>query len=162
MLLVTSASLLAGVAVFLVLSSLLVPSTRLLDRLPQAAAVAASTGKADRPAPFADRVVAPVVAALSETLGRVLPARIRERTQDQLEMAGRNRTDWTKFVALQVVAGVVLAGLALLMPFSAGLKVLFVPLLLFLGYRLPSFFVARSISKRNRQIERALPDAVDL
>lgn len=121
----------------------------------------------DLSAPFADRVVAPLLGNIAGLIGRLSPQSLGDRVRQRLVMAGSpSGMSANTFVLIK------LGGLLLLPTILVGPSILagridlrtFALLIVlgFLGWWLPEFWLSRKISTRQRIIERALPDAVDL
>lgn len=116
--------------------------------------------------PFAQRVLGPMLDRLSEFIMRLTPGRVQQSIQLKLLQAG-NPMGSNHFLGLQtlVAAGLSLAGLMMSGPFLqekplAGGGLMFV--LLFLGWRVPEFWLSRQVNERRRLIDKALPDVLDL
>ena len=116
--------------------------------------------------PFAQRVLGPLVNRLTQVILRMAPGRVQQAIQLKLMQAG-NPMGSNHFLGLQtlVAAGLSLAGLMLSGPFmqekpaaAGGLMTV----LLFLGWRVPEFWLSRMVNERRRLIDKALPDVLDL
>lgn len=115
---------------------------------------------------FKDRVIVPLVKRLSELVGKLTPQKQLEATRRQIELAGQT-TDPTQFF-LQRIALTILMGFAGIyigfsvmggeMPnallFSVGGFVL--------GYNMLPISLNSKIRKRQENIVKSLPDALDL
>ncbi|GAB4552641.1 MAG: type II secretion system F family protein [Anaerolineae bacterium] len=117
---------------------------------------------------FKDRVLLPVFKSLATRLSRLTPESQIEATRRKLELAGRAgttdpRTFFGTRIMLMVVLGlggaIVFFGVAKQEPSNA---LLFTLLLAFMGYRLPESQLLSQIKKRQNNIVKALPDALDL
>jgi tight adherence protein C len=114
---------------------------------------------------FRDRIVVPIVRALSDLTRRLTPQQQLEQTRRKLELAGQ-ATDPTQFFMQRIAWTVILGVLGLvlgivrqspfpeLVAFSAGG--------LALGYYFPMISLGSKIRKRQESIVKALPDALDL
>jgi tight adherence protein C len=114
---------------------------------------------------FRDRVIVPLVNWLANVTRRLTPQQQLEATRRKLELAGQT-TDPTQFFMQRIVWTVMLGVLGLvlaivrkspfpeLMAFTAGG--------LALGYYFPMISLNSKIRKRQENIVRALPDALDL
>lgn len=121
----------------------------------------------DRPRsrPFRDRVIVPFLQRIARPFQRFMPS--SEGTRTRLARAG-NPLDLgpAEFLGLRVASGFIFAIVAVVV--SALLKTDLLLLLLsamlglFLGYALPGLVLARTIRARQRQIQRALPAALDM
>jgi tight adherence protein C len=117
--------------------------------------------------PFLERVAKPAFTHLGSTLGNLAPREIRGRVEQKLIFAGSpGHFSAGGFIAVQCVTGLLLvAGTGLLAGLLKidGLRAIAVILLAGLaGLLLPySLLNARAV-KRQREIQRALPDMLDL
>ncbi len=123
--------------------------------------------KKELDAPFADRVLFPLLAR-TQGIGRKLtPADANDRIRERLERAG-NPAGWTvdrvmggKVVgfALGLVVSLLLT---LLMGFSFPVTMLVVIGMSFAGYMGPNMMLYQKTHNRAEALQRALPDAIDL
>lgn len=120
--------------------------------------------------PFTERVLRPMITSLAEFAMRFSPARSRETLQHRLDLAGNPYT-LTRFMGTQILMAILFAGLGVALFLLLGratsplLKLLrfLAPFLMpVFGFILPSFSLGSKIRKRQRNIIRALPDALDL
>jgi tight adherence protein C len=117
--------------------------------------------------PFSDRVIKPMLRAVANVFGRLTPRRNIENIQHNLDLAGNPR-GWTpvEFTGLRLAAAVCLAGLALGLTFLARSSLRNMLLVTAigggLGYFLPSIWLMLRIRRRQDEILKALPDALDL
>jgi tight adherence protein C len=117
---------------------------------------------------FAERVLGPAVRNFLSRLGSLTPNRNVETLGRRLETAGRPygltvlNFLGVKFIAalLFAVAGFVLFVIVLHQTPTMG--VLFLMIFAILGFYLPELWLASTIRSRQRQIVRALPDALDM
>jgi tight adherence protein C len=123
--------------------------------------------KQELDAPFVDRVLFPLLAR-SQGLGRKLtPADANDRIREKLEQAG-NPPGWTieRVMAGKVVGfavGLVVSlVLTLLLGVSFVLSLLLVVGASFAGYMAPNMYLYQKSHDRAEQLQRALPDAIDL
>ncbi len=123
--------------------------------------------KSELDAPFADRVLLPLLAR-TQGLGRKLtPADANVRIHEKLELAG-NPPGWTadRVSAGKVVCffGALFASLVLSLVMGLG----FLPTMGFVvaasvaGYMAPNMYLYQKAYDRSAQLQRALPDAIDL
>ncbi len=117
--------------------------------------------------PFADRVLFPLLARAQGLGRRLTPTDANDRIREKLELAGNPR-GWT---VERVVSGKVVGFVALLVPsLVLGLALdLGLPVLLLvvvgasvLGYQAPSLYLYQRTHDRTEQLQKALPDAIDL
>lgn len=123
--------------------------------------------KRELDAPFADRVLMPLLARAQGIGRRLTPADANERIHQKLELAG-NPGGWT---ADRVSAGKVVAfgaALVLSLLISTVLGLGFLPTLGFViaasiaGYMAPNLYLYQQAYDRADVMQRALPDAIDL
>lgn len=118
-------------------------------------------------APFSDRVLLPLLARAQGLGRRLTPADANDRIHVKLELAGNPR-GWT---ADRVSAGKVVgffAALAVSLMLSLVMGLSFLVTLLFVvgasvaGYMAPNLYLYQQAYNRAEQLQRALPDAIDL
>ncbi len=116
---------------------------------------------------FQDRVILPLFKSLSKLMTQFTPQKQLEETRRQLELAGMS-TDPAAFLAMRLVFTLVLGIAAFFVFFVASPNTAPTQALLYtvggvvLGYFLPSMMVKSKIQRRQENIWRALPDALDL
>jgi tight adherence protein C len=114
-----------------------------------------------------NRIVLPAAKRVGNGLVRLTPFDLNARINEKLILAG-SPTGWDpeRVVALKILGGVAgLVGgvlLAALLPIAALLKVLFVVLFALTGYVVPGVQVSAMATKRQRAIQKQLPDVMDL
>jgi len=123
--------------------------------------------KKELDAPFADRVLLPLLASAQGMGRRLTPADANERIHMKLELAG-NPGGWTadRVSAGKVVAffGALLVSLVLSLAMGLG----FLPTLGFVvaasvaGYMAPNLYLYQKAYDRSAKLQKALPDAIDL
>ena len=119
--------------------------------------------------PFSERVIYPIARKLGEFTMRFTPQNWLNNTTRKLELAGRSaKMDATVFITIEfIIAGVVGLGSFLLMRFlgnnlPTGRIFLLTVTLTVLGFFLPQYQLSRSITKRQKEIRKEMPDALDL
>ena len=115
---------------------------------------------------FQDRVIIPIVEALANVTEQLTPQKQLEDTRKMIEMAGMT-TDPTQFFLLRVVLTIVLGIGGILMGFvitdsSNTTALLYSVGGIGLGYFLPVLLLRSRISRRQQEVIKALPDALDL
>ncbi len=119
--------------------------------------------------PFSERIVYPLARKLGEIAIKFTPQNALQSTQKKIELAGNpGKLDPTTFLALQFVAAGVFCGLLLLVfslgslvwPFSR--KLLVVVVFSVLGFYFPQLWLSGKIGRRQKEIRKAMPDALDL
>ncbi len=119
--------------------------------------------------PFSQRILLPMIQASSQFMARFTPQRTLEATRHKLELAG-NPNNWspTEFLGIRGLAALLLAALTffLTMLTSASVdplqRLLFLLLMGLLGYFLPVLWLGGRIRRRQDEIVKTLPDALDL
>jgi tight adherence protein C len=127
--------------------------------------------------PFSERVLQPLFRSVTRRLARFTPKANREKLKQALLEAGSpNNIGPTEFMGLRAVMGLLLGGTALLIvlftgstfrPITVlGLKIpgilLFPGPMAWMGYTLPGIWLSQKIRKRKKEIQKTLPDAIDL
>ncbi len=116
--------------------------------------------------PFSERFLRPAIERLGAMLSRSTPAKARQDLMNRLELAGRpgNLTP-EDFGAVRIVSAAVLAALGLGLGFLLGNTVYLVVALAvgaILGYYLPVMWLKQKVDARRSEIQKGLPDAMDL
>ncbi len=118
-------------------------------------------------APFSDRVLLPLLARTQGLGRRLTPADANDRIHAKLEIAGNPR-GWTadRVSSGKVVCFASALGLSLLLALAMGLS-FFITLLFVVGasvagYMAPNLYLYQQAYNRSEQLQRALPDAIDL
>jgi tight adherence protein C len=118
--------------------------------------------------PFTERVIVPIVKRLGEISSRFTPQHVVEQTRIRLEMAGNpGRMDASTFLMLHFVSaglfGLLVFLLSLLSKtFSLPVKLLIVLVFIVLGYFFPDLWIRTKVNSRQKQVRKAMPDALDL
>jgi tight adherence protein C len=119
--------------------------------------------------PFSERVIVPIVRRLGELSARFTPQKVLLDTTRKLELAGNpGRIDAATFLATRFIVPVIFDGFLLLIsrlaptpwPFSR----LLLALLIFglIGAFFPQLWLTSKIQARQKEIRKAMPDALDL
>ncbi|MFZ4813498.1 MAG: type II secretion system F family protein [Phototrophicaceae bacterium] len=118
---------------------------------------------------FRDRVVLPLLKALADITRRFTPEEQIEETRRKLELAGMSgQIEPSVFFVLRIVAAVVLAIIAFFVffvfssTFPAWQATIGLALFTAFGFFLPILYIGSKISRRQNDILKALPDALDL
>jgi tight adherence protein C len=119
--------------------------------------------------PFQDRIIFPLARRLGELAIRFTPQNALQNVSRKLELAGSPaRLDPTLFLSLQFIVAAAFGGsilLALTLGRSAwpfGQKLLVVLGATLIGYFFPQLWLTSKINKRQKEVRKALPDALDL
>jgi len=117
--------------------------------------------------PFSERVIIPMIQASSQFVARFTPQRSLEAAQHKLDLAG-NPNSWSanEFMGIRGLAALILAALTFFITMLANIEFLQQMIAtgvgLVLGYLLPSIWLGSRISRRQDEIVKTLPDALDL
>lgn len=116
---------------------------------------------------FSERVLQPLMRRVLASASRFAPAGNVERVKHDLVIAGNPRNlTLIDFMGLRLVAGLVAAVIAFIILSMRGMNgisaILFASAGGILGTYLPNYWLKRTIKARQREITRALPDALDM
>lgn len=117
--------------------------------------------------PFGERIVVPMLDASARFVSRFTPQRTLENTRHNLELAG-NPNNWsaTEFIGVRGLSGLLLGALAfavtMLANIGVGRQLLFTIGMGLLGFFLPVVWLGSRIRRRQDEIVKTLPDALDL
>ena len=143
------------------------PVDRIEARLVQYGERPASLEELELAQPFSDRVLVPLVEASARFMARFTPARTLEVTRHKLDLAG-NPNNWsaTEFFGIRGLAALLLAALTLALTLLSGAglaqQLFFTLLMGLLGFFLPVVWLSRRIRRRQQEVIKTLPDALDL
>ncbi len=166
-----------GVAVALIVAGLRVSRVAeqddpLMERLAEATQrgdVVASLEQIEMQQPFSQRVVVPFLRRVGELSTGFTPQKVLEDTNKKLELAGNpGRIDATTFLATRFVVALFFGSILLIFSFLAPQKwpliQVFLVVLLFtvIGFFFPQLWLQGRINSRQKDIRRAMPDALDL
>ena len=118
--------------------------------------------------PFSERVMLPIILRLGDISSRFTPQHVVEQTRIRLELAGNpGRIDAGTFLVLHFVVALLFGGLIFLLSlfsrtFSLPIKLLIVFVFTILGYFFPDLWIRSKINSRQKQVRKAMPDALDL
>lgn len=116
--------------------------------------------------PFSERVLRPSIERLGSLLSRSTPQKARQDLLNKLELAGRpgNLTP-EDFAAVRLVAAAVMAAIGLLLGLllqNTVYLVIALALGAIFGYYLPVIWLRQKVDGRRTEIQKGLPDALDL
>jgi tight adherence protein C len=117
--------------------------------------------------PFSQRILFPMIQASAHFMERFTPQRTLEATRHKLDLAG-NPNNWssTEFLGIRGLAAVLLAALTFFLTMLASVeplqRLLFTALLGMIGFFLPVYWLGGRIRRRQDEIVKTLPDALDL
>jgi len=118
--------------------------------------------------PFNERVIIPVIRRLGEFSARFTPQKAIQDTARKLELAGNPwPIDAATFLAIRFILAVVLGGfliavVAISPPSSASDNFMYIGGATFAGFFLPHLMLTSRITRRQTEIRKAMPDALDL
>ncbi len=117
--------------------------------------------------PFSERVVAPLVRQMAGIMNRLTPQHNIEATKRQLELAG-NPNNWTPadFMGVRGVTTIITLSLAFALTIVLNTPVpqnlLYWAIGGVVGFYLPVLWLRSKIRSRQHEIQKALPDALDM
>jgi tight adherence protein C len=134
-------------------------------RLGHAVPMARSLEEAELQSSFNERVLWPLIGACSRLVLRYTPVSAIERCRRRLVLAGNpgglEVRDFLGIKGLATIglpaAYILLSGLVLSIP-----SPFIVMALAGLGFQLPEFYLGRRIARRQKEVQRAMPDTLDL
>lgn len=119
--------------------------------------------------PFAERIIYPAARKLGEFTLKFTPQNWLNSISRKLELAGSpSKMDPTLFLALQFICAVIFGAVCLiaLKMFSktttGGMIFLYTAVVTFIGFYFPQIRLSSMITKRQKEIRKAMPDALDL
>lgn len=119
--------------------------------------------------PFTERIIYPVARKLGEFAVHFTPQNAMQSTARKLELAGNpGKMDPTMFLSLQFIVALFFGGLLILVftvggsSFPVGQRLLMIAGGFVLGFLFPQMWLSSKIGRRQKEVRRALPDALDL
>jgi tight adherence protein C len=117
--------------------------------------------------PFNERVIKPMIDSITGFAGKLTPSQTMEKQRMQLILAGNPyNMQVTEFTAMRlicaVVFGVVGLGAGILMQSEPLQMILFPGVGTVIGFLGPVFWLGRKIKRRQKNVLKILPDAIDL
>jgi tight adherence protein C len=119
--------------------------------------------------PFAERVLIPVFKRIGEISTRFTPQNLLVETTRKLELAGNpGKLDAATFLSTRFVVAILLSGLLLMFsriaatPWPLGRTFLLIIVFGFIGFNVPGMWLYSRISRRQNDVRKAMPDALDL
>src|SRR5215211_1106017 len=118
--------------------------------------------------PFSERVIIPVIRRIGEFSARFTPQKAIQDTAKRLELAGNPwPIDAATFLAIRFILAVVLPGflIAIMLispPSKASDNFMYIAGAAFGGFFLPHLLLTSKITRRQKEIRKAMPDALDL
>lgn len=162
-------SAMLGLSVILIFIGLSIPSqpSREQERLQTYGARPRTLAEMEMSQPFSERILLPTVRGVSGFFMRFTPSKNIEEVRHKLDLAG-NPNNWTAsdFTGVRGLAAVITLAIVLLLTFALRVPlpqiILFSAAGAFIGFYLPNFWLNSKIGSRKHDIEKALPDALDL
>jgi tight adherence protein C len=118
--------------------------------------------------PFSERVIVPVIRRVGEFSARFTPQKAIQDTARKLELAGNPwPIDAATFLAIRFILAVVLGGFLVAVvlispPSNASDNFMYIGGATFAGFFLPHLLLTSKITRRQKEIRKAMPDALDL
>jgi tight adherence protein C len=118
--------------------------------------------------PFSERVIIPIVRRLGEFSARFTPQKAIQDTARKLELAGNPwPIDAATFLAIRFILALVLGGLLVAVvlispPSNPSDNFMYIGGAAFAGFYLPHLMLTSKITRRQKEIRKAMPDALDL
>ncbi|MCC6261087.1 MAG: type II secretion system F family protein [Anaerolineales bacterium] len=119
--------------------------------------------------PFAERVIVPIIKKLGDLSARFTPQNLLVETTRKIELAGNpGKLDAGTFLSLRFVVAALFGGVLLFVsrvaptPWSLGRTFLLIVVFVFLGFNFPGMWLQSKISRRQNEVRKAMPDALDL
>jgi tight adherence protein C len=119
--------------------------------------------------PFTERVIYPLARKLGEFTMKFTPQNWLNNISRKLELSGSpSKMDPTIFLSSQFITAVIFGGITLVImiflssSFPPGQIFLFTLVMTLIGFFIPQFQLSTKITKRQKAIRKAMPDALDL
>jgi len=118
--------------------------------------------------PFGERVIIPVIRRVGEFSARFTPQKAIQDTARRLELAGNPwPIDASTFLAIRFILAVVLGGfltavILISPPSDPSDNFMYIGGATFAGFYLPHLMLSSRITRRQKEIRKAMPDALDL
>lgn len=119
--------------------------------------------------PFRDRVIYPVAQKFGELAIRFTPQNARQSIEKKLELSGASaKMDPTIILFLQFIGMIFFGGIVMFvlsigsLNWPLGRKLILAVVFGLIGFYFPQLMLSSQISKRQKEIRKAMPDALDL
>ena len=119
--------------------------------------------------PISERIIYPIARYLGRIAIRFTPQNALQSTRRRIELAGNPRgLDPTLFLSLRIIVAVGIGGLMLFLmtigleSWRWGMKILVIAVFVVLGFYLPDLFLTSKIQRRQKEVHKSMPDAMDL
>ena len=140
-----------------------------LEEATQRGDVVTSLEQIEMQQPFTQRVIVPLLQRIGDISSSFTPQKVLEDTTRKLEIAGNpGRIDAATFLASRFIVAIFFGGILLMVglfsPTRWPLAQTFLVVLVFtlLGFFFPQLWLQSRINSRQREIRKAMPDALDL
>jgi tight adherence protein C len=140
-----------------------------LDEATQRGDVISSLEEIEMQQPFNQRVIVPILRRIGEMSTAFTPQKVLQDTTTKLEIAGNpGRIDASTFLASRFVVALVFGGILLAVGIFAPQKwplaqtFLVVTIFTVIGFFFPQLWLQSRINARQKDIRKAMPDALDL
>jgi tight adherence protein C len=140
-----------------------------LEEATQRGDVVTSLEQIEMQQPFTQRVLVPLLQRIGELSSSFTPQKVLQDTTRKLEIAGNpGRIDAATFLASRFVVAIIFGGILLMVglfsPNKWPLAQTFLVVLIFtlLGFFFPQLWLQGRINARQKEIRKAMPDALDL
>ncbi len=140
-----------------------------LEEATQRGDVVTSLEQIEMQQPFTQRVLVPLLQRIGELSTSFTPQKVLEDTTHKLEIAGNpGRIDAATFLASRFVVALFFGGILLMVGLFSpnrwplGQTLLVVLLFTLLGFFFPQLWLQSRINSRQKEIRKAMPDALDL
>lgn len=119
--------------------------------------------------PFTERIVYPLARKVGEIATKFTPQNALNDVTLKLELAGNpGNLDPATFLTLQFFAALAFGGLMVIIflfakiNWSLGLRLLLIAVFTVLGFYFPQLWITSKINRRQKEVRKAMPDALDL
>lgn len=118
--------------------------------------------------PFTDRVILPLMKKFGEISTRFTPQHVLQSTEKRIELAGNpGRLDAATFLSLRFIVAIGMGGVLFVVflfskTWPIGRELLTVAIFTVLGFFFPTLWLKSKIDNRQKQVRKAMPDALDL
>ena len=118
--------------------------------------------------PFSERVLVPLINRIGEVSARFTPQKAIQDTDRKMELAGNPwPIDAATFLAIRFILAVLMGGLAVWLFLGSSTwgttdKVMLIGGAIVAGFYLPHIMLTTRITRRQKEIRNAMPDALDL
>jgi tight adherence protein C len=119
--------------------------------------------------PLSERIIYPLARKFGDFASRFTPQNALQSTQKKLELAGNPKgLDASLFWALRFVAAIAFGGLLMFVftigsiQWGWGRKIMIIAIFVALGFYLPELLITSKINSRQKEVRKAMPDALDL